>query len=314
MSLPILIDCDPGNDDALAILVAAGHAGLDLKAVTTGAGHLDGERTARNGAIAAALSGRRDIQVARGAAGPLVRERLIAGVLDLASGLDPERPELAAPALDARHSADLIADLVRAGQVSTIVTTGPLTNLALALRRHPELAGEIRRIVTLGGAWGLGSKTAAAEWNVLCDPEAAAIVFGAGIPLTLIPIDVGADAGITEALVGEAEAVGGRIGAFAGELLRSLVSTFRPGLFGPPHMPLNDPVAPLVAADPSLARSVPARLEVELAGKFTYGRTVIDFAGRSGLPANADIVISLDGDRILQGLVAALARLAANQT
>src|SRR5690606_20613422 len=144
------------------------------------------------------------------------------------------------------------------------------------------------------------------------DPEAAAIVFSAGIPVTLIPIDVGAEAGITEALIGDTEAVGGRVGAFAAELLRSLVLTFRPGVFGPAHMPLNDPVAALVAADPSLARTVRARVDVELAGKHTYGRTVIDFAGRSSLPANADVVISLDGAGLHRAFVAALARLAAS--
>lgn len=310
MTTRMILDCDPGNDDALGILVAAGHAALDLRAVTTGAGHLAGDRTARNGAIAMAISGRRGIPVTAGAMGPLVRERLIAGVLDHEAALDPERPDLAAVDLDRRHSADLIAELALAGEASTIVTTGPLTNLALALRRAPGIAGRIGRVISLAGSWGLGNKTAAAEWNVLCDPEAASIVFGSGIPLTLVPIDVGPQAGITPGLIEEVEAIGGAVGAFAAELLRSLVTTFRPGVFGPVHMPLNDPVATLLAAEPDLARTVPARLEVELAGRFTYGRTVIDFAGRSG-PANADIAIELDGDRIHASLVAALERLAA---
>lgn len=312
MSLPIVLDCDPGNDDALAILVAAGHPALDLKAVTTGAGHLSGERTARNAAVTMAAAGRQDIPVAAGAMLPLVRERLIAGVLDMTSALDPERPELPAVELDDRRSADVLAEFVLAGTARTIVTTGPLTNLAMALRSRPDMASRIERVVTLGGAWGLGNKTAAAEWNMLCDPEAAAVVFSAGIPVTLIPIDVGAQAGITDALIAEAEAVGGRIGAFAGELLRSLVLTFRPGVFGPSHMPLNDPVAPLVAAEPALARTVPARVDIELAGRHTYGRTVIDFAGKSGLPANAEVVISLDGPAVQRAFVGALARLAAS--
>lgn len=309
MTLPIIHDCDPGNDDALAILVAAGHAGLDLRAVTTGAGHLAFDRTARNGAIAVARTGRRDIPVASGAEGPLVRERLIAGVLDFDSALDPERPDLDAVSLDGRHSSEVIAEVVAAGDAATIVTTGPLTNLAMALRHRPDIAGRIARIVTLGGAWGLGNKTAAAEWNILCDPEAAAIVFGAGIPVTLIPVDGAAGAGITPSLIAGAEALGGPVGAFAAELLRSLVATFRPGLFGPSHMPLNDPVAPLVAADPTLARIVPARVDVELAGRFTYGRTVIDFAGKSGLPANAEVVIGLDEARVHRALLDAIARL-----
>src|SRR5690606_3346991 len=110
--------------------------------------------------------------------------------------------------------------------------------------------------------------------------------------------------GITAKLIADADAVGGRIGSFAGELLRSLVTTSRPGIFGPTHMPLNDPIASLIVAEPGLARTVPARVEVELAGRHTYGRTVIDFAGRSG-PANADIVVELDGDGIHASLVGA---------
>ncbi|TPI62169.1 hypothetical protein FJ420_27620 [Mesorhizobium sp. B3-1-3] len=309
MTKPIILDCDPGNDDALGILVAAGHKALDLKAVTTGAGHLAGDRTARNGAIVLAVAERKDVPVSAGAMGPLVRERLIAGILDQASALDPERPDLEAVNLDPRHSSDLIAELVLSGAAATVVTTGPLTNLAMALRRNSGLAERIGRIVSLGGAWGLGNKTAAAEWNVLCDPEAAAIVFGAGIPLTLLPIDVGPQAVITDRLIADAEPIGGKVGRFAAELLRSLNTTFRPGVFGVGAMPLNDPVASLVAAEPSLARTVPARVEVELAGKFTYGRTVIDFAGRSG-PPNAEIAVELDGEGIHAAFIAALKRLA----
>ena len=310
MTLPIILDCDPGNDDALAILVAAGHAGLDLRAVTTGAGHLAHDRTARNGAIAVFATGRGDVPVAAGAEGPLVRERLIARVLDLESALDPERPDLDAVELNPRHSAELIAENVQEGSVATIVTTGPMTNLAMALRRYPDISGKIGSVVSLAGARGQGNKTAAAEWNILCDPEAAAIVVGAGIPLTLVPIDVGPQAVITDRLIADAEAIGGTVGSFSAELLRSLVMTFRPGVFGPACMPLNDPVAPLVAAEPQLAQTVPARVEIELSGKFTYGRTVIDFACRTGEPANADIVIGLDSKRAHEALIEAISRLA----
>jgi len=312
MSLPIIHDCDPGNDDALAILAALGHDGLDLKAVTTGAGHLAHDRTVRNAAIVLAVAGRPDIPVASGAEGPLVRERLIAGVLDLESALDPDRADLPAVTPDPRHSADLIAELVLGGSATTIVATGPFTNLALALRRHPPLARRIERIVSLAGAWGLGNKTAAAEWNILCDPEAAAIVFGSGIPITLIPVDAGASVGITPALVEAIAALPAPLAPFARELLVSLTKTFRPGLFAPAHMPLNDPLAVLIAADPALARIVPARVDIELAGRFTYGRTVIDFSGRSAEPLNADVVVSLDAARLHEAFVGAIERLCRN--
>jgi inosine-uridine nucleoside N-ribohydrolase len=310
MTTRILLDCDPGNDDALGILVALGHADLDLVGVATGAGHLAADRTAQNGAIVMALAGRH-VPVAAGAQIPLVRERMIAGVLDLDSGLDPERPDLAAVPLDPRHSADLIIDAVRADPGLALVTTGPFTNLALALRRAPAIAGDIGRLVSLAGAWGLGTKTAAAEWNILCDPEAASIVAGAGIPWTLIPFEAASKVGIDPTLVREAEAIGGPIGGFTGELLRSLVSTFRPGRFSPAFMPLNDPLAPLLAANPALAETAPAHVAIELAGRWTYGRTVIDFAMRNA-PANAEIALDFDSARTHQDFIAAISRLAAS--
>jgi inosine-uridine nucleoside N-ribohydrolase len=303
----ILLDCDPGNDDALAILVATAHPALELVAVTTGAGHLAAPRTARNAAIALACSGRRDIPLASGAHGPLVRPRLIAQVLDMTSALDPERPDLAAIPLDPRPAGELIAATLRAAP-TTIITTGPLTNLALALHRDPDLVDAIERIVILGGTLGLGTKTAAAEWNMLCDPEAAAMVFAAGAPITLIPIDGAARAGITDGLIDAVAAHGSHAAALAAELLRSLVLTFRPGPLSPPVMPLNDPIAPLLAAQPALARTVPARVEIELAGRHTYGRTVIDIAGRSGLPDNADVVLDLDVAGVEQALIDVLGR------
>jgi inosine-uridine nucleoside N-ribohydrolase len=312
MTAAILHDCDPGNDDALAILVALGSPRLSLAAVTTGAGHLAAERTARNAAITLGVAGATSVAVTRGAPAPLVRERLIAGVLDLESALDPERPDLPAVAIDeSRTSADAIADLAARAHGLTIVTTGPFTNLALALRARPAIAARLARIVALGGAWGLGNKTAAAEWNVLCDPEAAAIVFGAGVPITLLPIDATAQVTIDDALVDAVAALRGASARFAVELLRSLRATFRrSGPFAPADMPLNDPLAILVAADPALARTAPARVDVELAGRFTYGRTVVDFAGKSGLPPNCDVVVAFDVEAARQAFVGALARLA----
>lgn len=315
MSLPIILDCDPGNDDALGILVATGHATLDLRAVTTGAGHLASDRTARNAAITLRLSGRSDIPVGVGALKPLVRERMIAGVLDMTSALDPERPDLEAQDIDPRHSVDMIVQTVLSGDASTIVTTGPLTNLAMALRRSPDISVALRRIVMLGGSWGLGNKTAAAEWNILCDPEAAHVVLGAGIPITMLPLDALSPVGITPDLIARVHAIGGPVGHFAAELLQSLVTTFRPGgVMSPKFMPLNDPVATLVAAQPELAHTQPARVDVELAGRHTYGRTVVDFALRDDVQANVDVAIQLDRDRILFAFVDALTRLANSDT
>ena len=287
----VVHDCDPGNDDALGIMVAAGHPALSLAAVTTGAGHLAADRTARNAAaVVAMLAGERP-PVAAGAVVPLVRERLVAQVLDMSAGLDPERNDLPAVDLSRLSSPELLRSVAADAPGLVVAATGPLTNLALALRSDPGFARRVGRIVFLGGSWGLGNKTAAAEWNVLCDPEAAAVVFGAGIPLTMIPIDAAAAVTIDSALVDAVVATG--TAPFAAELLRSLCATHRPGPFGPTDAPLNDPLALLVAAEPGLARTLPARVEVELAGRHTYGRTVVDFSGRSG-PPNCDVVVGFD--------------------
>ena len=306
MPAPILLDCDPGNDDALGILAALGSPAVTLLAVTTGAGHLAAERTARNAAITLAVAGATAMPVTRGAETPLVRERLIAGVLDLGSALDPERPDLPALELSPMSSAETILGVAEGNKGLTLVTTGPLTNLALALRLQPKVAARIGRLVALGGAWGLGNKTAAAEWNILCDPDAASIVLGSGIPITLLPIDATAQVMIDQPMIDAVETAGTPVTRFAGELLRSLRSTFVPGLLSPPDMPLNDPLAALVAAIPSLARTVRARVDVELAGRHSYGRTVIDFAGKSGLPPNCDVAIGFDAPASRQALVAAL--------
>ena len=309
MIAPLIHDCDPGNDDALAILAALGSPNIALHAVTTVAGHLEAERTARNAAIVLAMAGCANVPVTRGAALPLLRDRLVAAVLDMEQGLDRERPDLPAVAMAQTNSAEMIAACADRAENLTLVATGPLTNIALALRNRPAIAGKLKRIVALGGAWGLGNKTAAAEWNMLSDPEAASIVFAAGVPITLIPIDAAAQIAIDEALIAAVEAQGGLTSRFVGELLRSLRATHRPGLFGSDDAPLNDPLAILLAAHPALARSVEARVDIELCGRFTYGRSVIDFAGKSGQPPNCEVVVAFDVAATRQAFIAALANL-----
>ncbi len=310
MSLPIILDCDPGNDDALGILVAAGHSEINLQAVTTGAGHLSGDRTARNAAKTLFLSGQNNVPVGAGALNPLVRERMIAGVLDMTSALDPERPDLEEQEIDPLNSSDLIIKSVLYEDIPTIVTTGPLTNLATALHRSPEIVDSLDRIFVLGGSWGLGNKTAASEWNILCDPEAAHIVFNSGVPVTMIPIDALNHVGITPQLIDRTKAIGGKVSDFAVELLQSLVKTFRPsGTMAPKYMPLNDPVACIVAAQSEIFETHSARVDIELHGQHTYGRTVVDFNLRNDAKANVDIVTRIDCDKTHDSFIDALTRL-----
>ena len=256
MAKKIILDCDPGNDDALGIIVALGSDSLSLQAVTTGAGHLANDRTFKNACITIAQIGKFNIPVSKGAENPLVRDRLIAKVLDLNSGLDPDRNDLNSIEPDSRNSVQLLYDTIIDNPGITIVTTGPLTNLAILFNLYPSLNNNIERIFSLAGSIGLGNKTASSEWNILCDPEAASVVLNSGVPITLIPIDTSLNVGISDELIKDVQKMSSPISMFVVELLRSLVSTFKPSTLGPILMPLNDPIAALVAAEPDLVLSL----------------------------------------------------------
>ncbi|WP_069816403.1 nucleoside hydrolase [Streptomyces sp. TP-A0874] len=310
MTIPLLYDCDPGNDTAVAIMAAAGHPEIDLLAVTTVAGHSPAEQSAHNAAIAVHHAGSA-VPVTRGSEKPLVRDQVLAGIVDLERGLDRFRDDLPAVELDSRHSVDLIVETAREHPGLVVVASGPLTNIASALRKDPGVAGNIARVVTLSGAWGLGGKTAAAEFNVWCDPEAASVVYGSGLPLTVLPTDATTTVPIDDPLISRVAEPGTASAVLSAELLSSLKTTHRTGVFGPTPVPLHDPCAVLYAADPSLGQSVTVRADVELAGRYTYGRTVIDLGGKSSEEPNADVVIRLDAARVHDALVDALRRLPA---
>lgn len=312
MTTKMLFDGDPANDDALAILLAVGHPDIELLAVTAVAGHLTVEGTALNSAIALAAAGAHDVPVAAGAALPLVRDQILAGVLDHDEGLDRRRDDLPAVPLHRGDGVELMIETLRAHPGATVVATGPLTNVALALRKDPGLARTIGRIVILGGAWGLGNKSAAAEFNVLCDPEAASVVYGSGADVVMVPVDATSTVPIDARLLARTTQIGGVAADFAAELMRSLRTTHGvgPGPLGAVvDAPLHDPTAVLVAADPTLARTVRARVDIETQGRHTYGRSVVDFAGKSGLEPNAEVVVELDTPRIHQILIDSLGRL-----
>jgi len=309
MTKKIILDCDPGNDDALGIIVASGHQNLSLEAITTGAGHLSYDRTFQNACITVAQIENLNIPISKGAENPLVRDRLIAKVLDLESGLDPERNDLSSITPDSRNSVQLLHDTIIDNPGITVVTTGPLTNLSVFLSMYPELKINISRIFSLAGSIGLGNKTASSEWNILCDPEAASIVLDSGIPITMIPIDTSFEVVISKHLIKQVNEIGSPTANFAVELLESLVSTFHPSIMGPKLMPLNDPLAALIAADPNLVSTEKARVDVELSGLHTYGRTVVDFLLRDGSEANVDVAIAIDSQRLENSFITSISNI-----
>jgi len=292
---PILLDCDPGHDDAIAILLALGSPEVELAGVTTVAGNATLEQTTANALRVLELAGRGDVPVAAGSARPLVRERHVASHVHGESGLDG--PELRTPegAPVERHAVDFLAGAIRArGGAVTLVPTGPLTNVALLLALHPDARPE--RIVLMGGAIGEGNRTPAAEFNVWADPEAAHRVFTSGIDVTMVGLDATHQAIVTPAFAEELRAAG-RAGTFVAELVDFYARFHRklyPELGG---SPMHDPLAVAQVIRPELVETRPALVEVDCAWGHGRGRTNVDARGRSddGTP-NARVAVGVDAD------------------
>lgn len=267
----VILDCDPGIDDALAIVFAHASPAIELTAITTVAGNVGLAQTTANALAVASFAGAADVPVAAGSAVPLLRPALDAhdvhGETGLGGAVLP--PPGRAPADE--HAVDLIVRETAAapGEI-TLVAIGPLTNIAMALRRDPDLVGRVRDFVIMGGSSGRGNVTPAAEYNIWADPEAAAIVFGAGWTVTMIGLDVTllarADAGVQDKMRGL-----GKLGP--GLLLPALEQyTSAPG-----DPPVHDLCAVAYLARPDLFRLRPAEVKVETAGRWTSGMTVTDF-------------------------------------
>jgi pyrimidine-specific ribonucleoside hydrolase len=305
---PVIRDCDPGHDDALAIVLACGSAELDVLGITTVAGNAGLANTTRNALRVLTLLGRTTIPVARGAERPLVRESLVQPAFHGVSGLDGADLPEAAFAPIAENAIELTAALVRGSALPvTLVPTGPLTNIALFLRAFPTLHERIGAISLMGGSLGVGNTTASAEFNIWQDPEAAAIVFGAGIPILMAGLDVTHQALVLPADVARLEALGTTTGRIFADLMRFFAIHHRDryGWDGPP---IHDAVAVGVLVAPWLITRRPMRVDVQTGDGLTRGRTVGDEQRISGRPINAEVSMDLDRERFLDLVIDAVAR------
>jgi pyrimidine-specific ribonucleoside hydrolase len=291
-STPIILDVDPGHDDAVALMFACGAPELDLLAVTTVAGNVPLEKTTRNALRVLSLIGRSDVPVAAGASSPLHRPLRTAEDIHGESGL--EGPEIPKGSLEPVRlkATELIADALRESpDPVTLIPTGPLTNIATALQKHPELKERIARVSLMGGSIGLGNTTPAAEFNIYVDPEAASEVFESGVPITMSGLDVTHQVGVAVA-----------------ELLEYFATTYE-SVFGFDAPPLHDPVAVAAVLEPTVLKTRPMRVDVECKGELTRGETVCDFYGVTGKPPNAEVGVELDRGAFFELLYRVLGRL-----
>jgi inosine-uridine nucleoside N-ribohydrolase len=312
--VPVVLDCDPGHDDMVAILLAAASPALDLRAITTVGGNGSLEHVTRNALLTCTHAGIRDVPVAAGAAGPLLgrREAEHASAVHGASGMDGA--DLGEPdvALDPRHAVDLIADVLRGSpEPVTLIPTGPLTNVALLLARFPELVAErVREVVLMGGAIATGNWRPLAEFNIWADPEAAHVVFSSGLAVTMCGLDVTHQALATEDVLARLGAIGSPLSALVVDLLGFFADRYRT-LWGFPAAPVHDPVAVARVIAPEVVRCAPANVVVELRGEFTRGATVVDRFGVTGREPNAQVALELDHGAFWDLVVDAVATLSA---
>ena len=329
MATPIILDCDPGVDDALAIAFAHGHPGIDLLGITTVAGNVGLAKTTANALAVCEYIGAGGTPVTAGCAGPLLRPALDARQVHGESGLGGAVLPAAAGSPAPGHAIDYIIDTVRAapGQI-TLVATGPLTNIALAVKREPRLTDWVREFVIMGGSAGRGNVTPAAEYNIWADPEAAAAVFRSGWTVVVLGLD-----GLVLVQGGQQRMHG--LGPLGTELLlpaldqyKSVSEPSRGGLGPPPQAarlagssplastgpPVHDVCAVAWVAEPGLFGLVPAWVQVETAGQLTSGMTVTDFEA-PGLElqaggGNARVAMSIDVDGFWELTLGAYQRVA----
>jgi inosine-uridine nucleoside N-ribohydrolase len=284
----VLVDCDPGHDDAIALLLALASPEVELLGVTTVAGNQTLEKTTANAIRVLDFVGRDDIPVAAGADRPLVREPFVAAEVHGETGLDG--PDLPPPQRDPleQHAVDFLAEKI-AG--ATLVAVGPLTNIALLLARHPHARPD--RIVLMGGSIGLGNVTPAAEFNIWADPEAAARVFAAALDVTMVGLDVTHEALL---MTEDAERLrsSGRTGRMVAELY-DFFHRFHADTYGFGGAPIHDAVALASVVRPELLQTEHRHVAIECASELTRGRTVVDLWKRSGEEPNAQVAVAVDG-------------------
>jgi len=308
MATDVILDCDPGHDDAIALLLALSAPDVTVRGVTTVAGNQTLAKTTRNALRVLALADRTDVPVASGMAEPMVRDLTIADHVHGESGLDgPDLPDPDAdPAGDdaaafiARTAAE--AGAAADGDGLTLVPTGPLTNVGMLLKRYPEVESSLDRIVLMGGGMADGNVTPAAEFNVFVDLEAAALVFDADVPVTMVGLDATRAARLPADEFGTVRGLGSTVAEVVADLLEFFLEFHREE-FGWDGVPIHDACAVAEVIDPGVVETAAMNVAVETGGGPADGETVCDRRGVTGRDPNAHVATGIDRERFLDLLL-----------
>jgi purine nucleosidase len=304
-ALPIILDCDPGHDDALAMILAAKNPALKLLGITTVSGNGGISKVTLNARRIATLANI-DVPIAEGAGKSILGAFEEANDIHGESALDGA--ELPEPKIELSplHAVDLIAKLIRESDKSvTLIATGPLTNIALLLKMHPGLKPKISEIVFMGGSASRGNRTPYAEFNIWMDPEAAEVVLHSGLPLTMCGLDVTHQALVTPDIFNELDKMNTKLSKIIIGLLKFFAKTYDE-VFEMPDPPLHDPVAVALLIDRTVVKTRMVNVEVELSGTLTRGATVVDLHNRLGKSANCNVALELDSSKFWNLMLTAI--------
>jgi purine nucleosidase len=306
---PILIDTDPGQDDAVALLLALASPELEVVGVTTVAGNVPLTHTSRNALKVCELAGRTDLGVYAGSDRPMRRPLVTAEYVHGPSGLDGADLPDPTTSLRPEHAVDFMVETIHRTNDLTICTLGPLTNLATAIERDPTIVDRIGRVVMMGGSFSEGgNRTPAAEFNIYVDPHAADIVFSSGLPLVLLPLDVTHQVLILPAFLEQLRNVGTRVADVVAGWLE-FFERYDLERYGARGGPLHDPCVVAYLLRPGLFDGKDCHVAIETRSELTMGMTVVDWWGATGLPANCRVVRSVDAPGFFTLLLDRLSRL-----
>ena len=304
----VILDCDPGHDDAVAIMLAGLHKDIELLGITTVAGNSYLENTTRNALIISEMANI-DVKVYPGASKPILRDQIVAHDIHGYSGLEGANlPEPKENASDI-HAVDFMADAIRKnfGEV-TLVATGPLTNVALFALKYPDLVKGIKEFVFMGGGIAFGNATPVAEFNIYVDPEAADITLGMDVPKVMAPLDMTHQAAITKEEVQKLKDSGSRVLNVVADLMIFFMKTYKK-IFGIDGAPLHDPTTIAYLIDPDMFEWEDLNVSVELKGEITYGQTVVDVWKTTGRKPNVRVLKKIDRDKFFELLLDTLLKL-----